>query len=233
MSRFPLRYNVQDYCRRYPDDPGNQIINNGDVVRPRDLKWACRNEKHEWLGDNHLSTHGVPTYGTCAHCWSIGPSYDTCAKCKKGFYKPLSFEEAILDSQTLSTKMNKPHQTARAGGTHTEVRHDTTLFNPKDIAVQIHHIFEKKNAHLKNKGDHGVDLYSMGVCNTLHAFFKDYNRLFHGRGAISVHKPMEQMFQSQIEPILLPSAHTNSTTKKNMEIEPPIKDGSINDPIYN
>jgi hypothetical protein len=121
MSRFPLRYNVQDYCRKYPDDPGNQIINDGDVVRPHDLKWTGRNEQHEWVRDNHLSTHGVPTYGTCAHCWSSGPSYDTCAECKKGIYKPLSFEEAILDSQTLSTKMNKPHQPARAGGTHTEV----------------------------------------------------------------------------------------------------------------
>ncbi len=150
------------------------------MVRPRDLKWAGRNEQHEWVRDNHLSTHGVPAYGTCAHCWSSGPSYNTCAKCKKGIYKPLSFEEAILDSQTLSTKMNKPHQTARAGGTHTEVQHDTTLFNPKDIAVQMHHIFEKKNAHLKNELDHGVDLYSMGVWNTLQAFFKDYNGLFHG-----------------------------------------------------
>jgi hypothetical protein len=74
--------------------------------------------------------------------------------------------------------MNKPHQTARARGTHPEVRHGMTLFNPKDIAVQMHHIFEKKNAHLKNELDHGVDLYSMGVTNTLQAFFKDYNGLF-------------------------------------------------------
>jgi hypothetical protein len=232
MSRFPLRYNVQDYCRKYPDDPGNQIINNGDVVRPRDLKWAGRNEQHEWVRDNHLSTHGVPAYGTCAHCWSSGPSYDTCAECKKGIYKPLSFEEAILDSQTLSTKMNKTHQIARAGCTHTEVRHDTTLFNPKDIAVQMHHIFEKKNAHLKKEWDHGVDLYSMGVWNTLQAFFKDYNGLFHGRGAISVHKPIQEMLQSQIEQFLLPSAHNNSTTTTNMELESPIKDGSIKDPTY-
>jgi hypothetical protein len=121
MSRFPLRYNVQDYCRKYPDDPGNQIINDGDVVRPRDFKWAGRNEQHECVWDNHLSTHGVPTYGTCAHSWSSGPSYNTCAECKKGIYKPLSSEEAILDSQTLSTKMSKLHQTARAEGSHTEV----------------------------------------------------------------------------------------------------------------
>jgi hypothetical protein len=147
-------------------------------------------------------------------------------------YKPLSFEEAILDSQTLSTKMNKPHQTARAGGMHTEVRHDTTLFNPKDIAVQMHHIFKKKNAHLKNKWDHGVDLYSMGVWNTLQAFFKDYNGLYHGLGAISVHKPIEEMFQTQIEQILLPSAHNDSTTTTKMEPAPPIKDPSIKDPIY-
>jgi hypothetical protein len=97
----------------------------------------------------------------------------------------------------------------------------------------MHHIFKKKNAHLKNEFDHGVDLYSMGVWNTLHAFFKDYNGLFHGRGAISVHKPIQKMLQSQIEQFLLPSAHNDSTTTTNMELEPPIKDGSINDPIYN
>jgi hypothetical protein len=106
------------------------------------------------------------------------------------------------------------------------------LFNPKDIAVQMHHIFEKKNAHFKNEWDHGVDLYSMGVWNTLQAFFKDYNGLFHGLGAISVHEPIEEIFQSQIEQILLPSAHNNSTTTTNMEPSPPIKDGSIKDPTY-
>jgi hypothetical protein len=96
----------------------------------------------------------------------------------------------------------------------------------------MHHIFEKKNAHLKNEWDHGVDLYSMGVWNTLQAFFEDYNGLFHGLGAISVHEPIEEMFQSQIEQILLPSAHNDSTTMTNMEPAPPIKDGSIKDPTY-
>jgi hypothetical protein len=72
----------------------------------------------------------------------------------------------------------------------------------------------------------------MGVWNALQAFFKDYNGLFHGLGAISVHKPIEEMFQSQIEQILLQSAHNDSTTTTNMEPAPPIKDPSIKDPIY-
>jgi hypothetical protein len=72
----------------------------------------------------------------------------------------------------------------------------------------------------------------MGVWNTLQAFFKDYNGLFHGLGAISVHKRIEEMFQSQTEQILLPSAHNNSTTTTNMKPAPPIKDPSIKDPIY-
>jgi hypothetical protein len=67
----------------------------------------------------------------------------------------------------------------------------------------------------------------MGVWNTLQAFFKDYNGVFHGLGAISVHEPIEEMFQSQIEQILLPSAHNDSTTATNMEPAPPIKDPSI------
>jgi hypothetical protein len=40
------------------------------------------------------------------------------------------------------------------------------------------------------------------------------------------------MFQSQIEQILLPSTHNDSTTTTIMEPAPPIKDGSIKDPTY-
>jgi hypothetical protein len=218
MSRYPLRYNVQEYCRKYPDDPGYQTINNGDVVRPRrDLKWAGQNEQHEWVRDKHLSIPGLPTYGTCAVCWSSGPSYDTCAECKKGLYKLLSIGEAILDSQTFSTKMNKTHQTARAGGTHTKFRHDMRVFNPHDIAVQMHHIFEKKNAHLKNARENEENHYSMRMWHTLQAFFKDYNGLFNGHGAMSLHQPIEEMFQSEIEQILLPSAQNDSTERSDLD----------------
>jgi hypothetical protein len=47
-----------------------------------------------------------------------------------------------------------------------------------------------------------------------------------------VHKPIEEIFQSQIEQILLPIAHDDSTTMTNMEPAPPIKDGSIKDPTH-
>jgi hypothetical protein len=47
-----------------------------------------------------------------------------------------------------------------------------------------------------------------------------------------VHELIKEMFQSQIEHILLPSTHNDSTTTTIMEPAPPIKDGSIKDPTY-
>jgi hypothetical protein len=35
---YPLRFkNVQDYCKKYPDDPGDQKINSEDVVVEQNL----------------------------------------------------------------------------------------------------------------------------------------------------------------------------------------------------
>jgi hypothetical protein len=150
MSTYLVRYNVQDYCKKYPDDPGDQI-NDQDVVRPQNLKWADQNEQQEWVRDKHLSTHGVPAYGTCAVCWSSGPSYETCAECMKSHYKPLSLWEAIPDSKTFSKKMKKPNQTAKAGGTHTKVGRDMTVFNPHNITPQMLHIFQGQTSGTTSK----------------------------------------------------------------------------------
>ncbi len=35
-----VKYFVEDYCKKYPDDRGDQRIHAEDVVRPRNHKWA-------------------------------------------------------------------------------------------------------------------------------------------------------------------------------------------------
>jgi hypothetical protein len=132
---------------------GNQNINDEDVMRTRNLKWADQNEQHKWIWDKHLSTAGAPTCGTCAVCWASGPSYETyCVECNKDLYKPLQLGGAYIpDSQTFSKTMKKPHKTARAGCTQNKAKRDTTTFNHKDITLQMFDIFDKENARLKDK----------------------------------------------------------------------------------
>jgi hypothetical protein len=43
------KYFVEDYCKNYPDDQGNQRIYPEDVVRPRNHKWADQTE--QWRGN--------------------------------------------------------------------------------------------------------------------------------------------------------------------------------------
>jgi hypothetical protein len=42
---FTAKYFVEDYCKKYPDDRGNQIIYAEDMVRPRNHKWASQAEQ--------------------------------------------------------------------------------------------------------------------------------------------------------------------------------------------
>jgi hypothetical protein len=56
-SNDRVKYFVEDYCKKYPDDRGNQIIYAEDVVRPCNHKWANQAEHIKWrssyLGDSH------------------------------------------------------------------------------------------------------------------------------------------------------------------------------------
>ena len=42
---FTAKNFVEDYCKKYPDDRGNQIIYAEDMVRPRNHKWASQAEQ--------------------------------------------------------------------------------------------------------------------------------------------------------------------------------------------
>jgi hypothetical protein len=144
MTQYPVRYDVQDYCKKYPDDQGDQDISDEDVVRPRNLKWVDREDQHEWRWDKHISTNCMPTYGRCALCWASGPSYETCVECKKGVYKPLLMKGGyILDSPTFSEKKKMHHQVARAGHTHIKERMDSTTFDHNDILQVLYDMFSR------------------------------------------------------------------------------------------
>jgi hypothetical protein len=80
-----VKYSVEYYCKKYPDDQGNQRIYAKDVVRPRNHKWADQAEQSKWRSSYCLKTelnndNGIyykrraPTYGTCAECWASGPT---------------------------------------------------------------------------------------------------------------------------------------------------------------
>jgi hypothetical protein len=131
------KYFVEDYCKNYPDDRGNKRIYPGDVVRPRNHKWADQMEQMSWQSSCEEETEQrsiyyvrrAPTYGTCNGCWATGPTYQPCQECDHGHYTPLVLKGYILDSQTVGKKMKKPHHTARAGLTYNMICTDTMKQN--------------------------------------------------------------------------------------------------------
>ena len=42
------KYFVEDYCKNYPDDQGNERINAKNVVRPHNHKWVNQVEQLRW-----------------------------------------------------------------------------------------------------------------------------------------------------------------------------------------
>jgi hypothetical protein len=68
-SRNPnrMQYIVKDYCKKYPNDPGDQDINERDVVRPRNHLWADQEEISSWRKFiDRKSNIYIPTYGLCS-----------------------------------------------------------------------------------------------------------------------------------------------------------------------
>jgi hypothetical protein len=134
----PVKYVVSDYCKKYPDDQGNQRIHAEDVVRSRNHKWANLAEQptwslNIWIQSKNFSEAGAPTYGTCAECWGSVSSYQPCQECGKGLYMHLELRGYIIDSQMVGEKMEKPHHTARAGLAYNKARTDTMRFNCEAI----------------------------------------------------------------------------------------------------
>jgi hypothetical protein len=106
----PMRYIVKGYCKKYPNDPGDQDIHEEDVARPSNHKWAEKGN-HNW---KVVSTVRIPTYGTCGICWNSGPAYKMCKECSLGEYQVVVYNNYILDSQKIAELLGKQHETAKA-----------------------------------------------------------------------------------------------------------------------
>ena len=63
----PMRYIIRDYCKKYPADQGGQDINEEDVARPSNHKWAAGRLE---VDERRKTVVGIPTYGTCSICWN-------------------------------------------------------------------------------------------------------------------------------------------------------------------
>jgi hypothetical protein len=48
LNTNPKRYIVKGYYVKYPNDPGDQNINDEDAVGPANHKWANQEEKRSW-----------------------------------------------------------------------------------------------------------------------------------------------------------------------------------------
>jgi hypothetical protein len=172
-GNLTAKYFVEDYCKKYPDDQGNQIIYADDVVRPCNHKWASLAEQVIYY------ERRASTYGTCTECWESGPSYQPCQECYKGTHIPLELRGYIIDSQTVGKKMNKPHHTARAGLTYNRIHTDAMKLNRPSIEKQLIQDFKKKHPYWKdNEGfQFATHQKSYAVPELLRGFFGEYDEL--------------------------------------------------------
>jgi hypothetical protein len=182
------KYFVEDYCKNYPDDQGNERIYPEDVVRPRNHKWADQTEQMSWQlsCEEETEQHHIyyvrraPTYGTCNKCWATGPSYQPCQECDNGHYTPLALKGYILDSQTVGKKMEKPHHTASAGLTYNTIHTDTMKFYRKAVKAQLLQDFNVEHPCWEDKEDDyqfAPHQRSVVEREVVKDFFKEYKDL--------------------------------------------------------
>ena len=108
---------VERYCRKYPDDPGDQPINDDDVVRPANHLWANHEESQTWRkAITRKRNTDCTTYGLCCNCYTSGPNNMGCLDgCGTGEYKTVQYGDYTFDCQTIAEKLGKHHTTAMAG----------------------------------------------------------------------------------------------------------------------
>ncbi len=138
----PMRYIVKNYCKKYPNDPGDQDIHEEDVARPSNHRWAER-QKHDM---KVTSTVGIPTYGTCSLCWNSGPAYKMCKKCGLVEYQVVVYDKYILDSQTIAELLGKQHETAKANRLQHWIRTEALRFSTDCLCLMI----EKKDRSIED-----------------------------------------------------------------------------------
>ena len=159
----PMRYIVKNYCKKYPNDPGDQDIHEEDVARPSNHRWAER-QKHDM---KVTSTVGIPTYGTCSLCWNSGPAYKMCKKCGLVEYQVVVYDKYILDSQTIAELLGKQHETAKANRLQHWIR--TEHMNWRSDLMQM--MLESKHKNIEDKEEKKKAVWE--EYETFIAFYKD------------------------------------------------------------
>jgi hypothetical protein len=106
-----MQYIIRDYCKKYPADQGNQDINEEDVARPSNHKWAAGRLE---VDERRKTVVGIPTYGTRSICWNSGLAYKKCIEYGLVEYQAVNWKHYILDSQKISELLGNKHEVAKA-----------------------------------------------------------------------------------------------------------------------
>ena len=115
-NQYPAQFIVPGWIEIYD----GRDIDDRDVVRPDNLKWAWGSDEHEkWA---RMSTAACPTYGSCTYCFRGGPVGKLCTECmggpvKQRYYVLRTYNERdryTLDSLTLAGVLGRTHEVAKA-----------------------------------------------------------------------------------------------------------------------
>ena len=140
----PMRYIIRDYCKKYPNDQGDQNINEEDVARPTNHKWVKDRLEAE---EKRKTVVGFPTYGTCSICWKSGPAYKKCIKCGVVEYQVVNFRDYILDSQKIAELLGNDHEVAKANRLQHWLRTEAMRFRDDLFKMML----EIKHKHIEDE----------------------------------------------------------------------------------
>jgi hypothetical protein len=161
-----MRYIIKDYCKKYPNDPGDQNIHDDD-----NKKWGDTRETDFWrLEANRLSCVGLLTYGNCGSCWSSGHAYKSCITCVCDEYRVVESHRHVLDSQTISEKLSTNHEISKANRKQNWTRTVGARFNTDTIRL----VHERKPKNIEDaEGRGGI------VQQDIYQFLDEYKEVTH------------------------------------------------------
>ena len=109
-----------------------------DVVRPFTFKYTQEVARdYNW---NERSMVGHATYGTCVECFMSGPVWHTCHTCGEDqVYTLLFFGHEMLDSVTLSNRLELGHLVAKANRTFNWTQPAITFVNIEWLQAAVGH----------------------------------------------------------------------------------------------
>jgi hypothetical protein len=129
----------------YTEDQQGQNIQDEDVMRPDNHRWArnCSGETHKW---KKKSSGRCPTYGTCSLCWKAGPAGKKCT-CTHGNYLILFNGLNTLDSITVADIIGQDLEVAQADRMQNWNRTPTMQYNDLcyDLAITTRQLNKDKS----------------------------------------------------------------------------------------